>query len=110
MKHFLGLPLAATLMFATASLAHAEDLEFELANETIVTLVELYISPTNIDDWEEDFLGSEVLLAGEVSLVTIAGGRSDCVYDILGVFADDDEVEDYEVNLCELEAYTFYEE
>ncbi len=110
MKHFLGLPLAAALTFATASLAQAEDLLFELVNDTSVALVELYISPTNVDNWEEDVLGSEVLLPGEAIDIVIADGRRDCVYDILGVFADDDEVEGYEVDLCELEGYTFYEE
>jgi hypothetical protein len=110
MKHFLQLSIAAAMTMATATLAHADDLLFELANETSVPLVELFISPNSLPDWEDDVLGSDVVMPGEVVDVLIADGRRDCVYDILGVFADDDEVEDYQVDLCELESYTFYEE
>tara|TARA_B100000676_G_C18091803_1_gene860614 strand:+ start:1221 stop:1553 length:333 start_codon:yes stop_codon:yes gene_type:complete len=109
MKKLLGMSLAAAMAPATSSMAHAEDLRFDLANNTSVALVELFMSPTDVDNWEEDVLGSEVLMPGETAAVTVADGRRNCVYDILGVFADDDEVEDYGIDLCELAAYEFYE-
>ena len=101
----LSMPMA----FATNAIALADDLSFQLYNETSVTLTELYISPNEIDDWEEDILENDDLVSGETGNVTIADGRTTCIYDILGIFADGDEVEDYEVNLCDLESYSFTE-
>ena len=101
----VGIPMA----FATNAIALADDISFTLYNQTSVTLQELYISPSNIDDWEEDILGNDVWPAGEQGTVTIADGRQTCIYDILGIFVDGDEVDDYQVNLCELESYSFTE-
>lgn len=110
MKHFLGLPIAAALTFATMSLAQAEDLVFEVINDTSVDLIAIFISPSSVDDWEQDVLGSDVLPSGYAMDVVVADGREDCFYDIQGIFEDGDTVEDYEIDLCELGAYTFYEE
>ena len=84
---------------------------FDLSNNTSVTLTELYISPTFADDWEEDILGTKVLSAGSTIEVTIDDGRETCIYDFLGIFADGDKVEDYDVNVCDLynTGYQFYE-
>ena len=109
MKHLLGLPVAAVLALGTMSMAQAQDLVFELFNDSSVDLMEFYTSPANVNDWEEDVLGNEYLPSGYAIDVLIADGRSDCVYDIRGVFDDGDVVEDFGVDLCDLEAYTFYD-
>lgn len=100
--------LSAALFLAAAPVAQAEDLYFTLYNSTGVTLMELYISPSNVSSWEEDILGFDVLGSGQSVQVTIADGRSDCIYDILGVFADGDQVDDYGIDLCNLGSYEFY--
>jgi hypothetical protein len=110
MKHLLGLPVAAALAIGTMSIAQAEDLVFELVNDTSFDLMEFYTSPANVDEWEEDVLGDEYLASGYAVDVLIADGRSDCVYDIKAVFNDGDVVEDYGVDLCDLGSYTFYDE
>ena len=103
----LSIPMA----LATSAIALAEDIAFTLYNETNVDLVELYVSPSNIDDWEENLIPSgQGLGARESTTVTVADERTDCEYDLLGVFADNDEVEDYNVDLCDLESYSFVEE
>lgn len=71
--------------------------------------MEFYISPTDVDDWEEDLLGSNYLAAGYEISVTIADGRTTCIYDILGVFRDGDSVEDYGIDICTMGGYAFYE-
>ena len=101
----LSIPMA----FATNAIALATDLNFQLFNNTSATLMELYMSPTDLDDWEEDILGPNVLAPQERGNVTIADGRETCMYDILGIFDDDEQVEDYQVDLCELESYSFTE-
>jgi hypothetical protein len=97
------------MVFASSGIAFAEDLTFTLYNETSATLMYLYISPTNVDDWEEDVLGNDILDPGESGEVTIADDRRTCIYDILGVFDDGDQVEDYKINLCTLGSYSFTE-
>lgn len=102
----LALPLSAI----TAKSALADDLVFSLINKANSNLTEFYVSPTGIDDWEEDILGIDVLSSGEYTNVTIADGRSVCTYDIKGVFDDGEESVRYKVNLCQLKNYTFYDE
>ena len=107
-------PVAATLavVFAQTALvpaAQAQDLWFELWNDTSVTLMELYVSPSDSEYWEEDVLGMDVVFPGEGGEVMIADGLSTCIYDILGIFEDGDQLEDYGVDLCTLQAYTFIE-
>lgn len=101
--------LSAALFLAAAPAAQAQDLYFDLYNNTSDTLMELYISPSNVDSWEEDVLGLNVLGAYEATQVIIADGRGDCIYDILGVFANGDQVDDYGVDLCNLGSYEFFD-
>lgn len=93
---------ALPLVALSARNALAEEMRFTLNNATSQTLVEFYASPSNVDNWEEDILGSDVVPAGESITVTIADGRSECAYDIKGVFDDGDSVEQFQVNLCNL--------
>jgi hypothetical protein len=99
----LSLPLVST---ATLS-AHAEDVMFLLRNETGVTMTRFYASPTTIRDFEGDILSS-VLNPGRATRININDGRSTCIYDIRGVFADGKRVDKYNVNICKLASFTFY--
>ncbi len=113
MKNAIRLPgLAAALaaLLAFAPLASADDLNFMLSNETSSELTGFYVSHSGTDQWEENLLDDAYLAPGYEIGVVIADGRSTCVYDISGEFADGSEVEDYELDLCELGEYTFYEE
>lgn len=58
---------------------------FTLINRTSRVLEEFYASPPNVDDWEEDILGVEVLPPGKSVEITIDDGRDDCLYDFKGV-------------------------
>lgn len=94
--------VAATLALATP--AAAQEIAFDLVNDTGVTLVEFYASPVTVDTWEEDILGMDVLESGMVAEVVIEGDRG-CDYDMLFVFADGDELTDT-LDLCEVAEYT----
>lgn len=85
-----------------------QNLTFTLINATSYTLREFYASPSSSGDWEEDILGSEVLLPGYTGNITIGDGRSTCIYDLLSVFSDGTTVMRWKVNLCALNngAYT----
>ncbi len=90
---------------ALALPAAAEDLEFDLNNHSGGALTEFYASPHNVNNWEEDILGQDVLMDGESTRITIADGRSQCDYDLKMVFKDGTDMND-SVNLCDTGSYT----
>lgn len=98
----LSLPIAAL----TVKSALAEDLVFTLYNESSSPLVEFYVEATSEDNWGEDLL-EEAVASGESGTVTIADGRTTCTYDIRGVFEDGTEVDERQLDLCELGSYTY---
>lgn len=104
MYKILGAALAVA-MFAPMPSALAEDLVFMLDNQSSYDIYEFYASPRNVGDWEDDILGQGILSAGEAARITIMDGRTQCEYDLLVVFEDDDEMMDT-VDLCETGSYT----
>ena len=97
------LPLAAA-SFLLAAPAMAEDLEFLFENNSSFVIVELYASPSNVGEWEEDILGRDILDAGESARVSIRDGRRACEYDLKIVFDDGDEITDT-TDLCDTGSY-----
>lgn len=100
-------PFAAALAFMPVT-AFAEDLVFTFNNESSYVVVELYASPGDVGEWEDDILGGEMLGSGESASVTIADGRDTCEYDLRIVFDDGDVIED-SADLCETESYTVHD-
>ncbi len=96
---------AALTSMLGAGAATAQDLVFQLINQSGATLVEFYASPTDVDVWEEDILGADVLLSGYRLPIVIADGRAQCGYDLRMVFADGSALEDT-INLCDTGSYT----
>ncbi|MBX3497421.1 MAG: hypothetical protein KF769_14370 [Parvibaculum sp.] len=97
--------IAAVATIGFAAPAAAQDLAFMLANESGYDLVEFYASPVDINDWEDDILGQDILRSGDALRVIIADGREQCTYDLRMVFADGDVLEDT-TDLCETGSYT----
>lgn len=107
MRSFKLLPLVTALAFIPAA-AFADDLVFNLKNDSSYVITELYASPSNVGNWEEDILGADVLGSGESVDVTIADGRRACEYDLRIVFDDGDVIEDT-TDLCETGSYTVHD-
>lgn len=99
-----GLALASA--FAVAPAYAEDDLVFMLDNKSSSDIQEFYASPVNVDNWEEDILGQDILEAGNFARITIGDGRSVCSYDLKVVFSDGEEMEEREINLCETGSYT----
>jgi hypothetical protein len=99
----LALPVAT--LTAYSSLSQGADLEFTVVNKASSTLTELYLVPNYAGDWEEDILYEDIS-SGESGPITVADGLSTCTYDIYAAFADGDDIEDYDVDLCKLRTYT----
>jgi hypothetical protein len=104
---------ALAIPFMTLSVknvsAQQEDLSFTVVNRTGSALQDFYLSPTGLSDWEDDILGRDMLYSGESATISVEDGRRTCLYDLRGVFADGEVLEDYRVNLCDLVTYEFVE-
>ena len=96
---------AVAFALACAAPAFAEDLQFDLINNSGYTVVQFYTSPSNMGDWREDVLGAEVVAPGESGTVTVTDGSDQCVYDIRVVLDDGNELTDT-VNMCDMGSYT----
>lgn len=104
-NRLLSLAAAAAAAFAVAAPAFAEDIQFELINNSALTVIEFYTSAANDPNWGEDILGAEVVAPGTSGIVTIADGSDQCVYDVQFVFEDGQVLED-QVDICQLASYT----
>lgn len=96
---------AAAALALMAAPALAQDVSYDLSNQTGLTLMEFYSSPASSGEWGGDILGAEVVAPGETGTVTIADGSTECVYDFRSVFEDGSElVEQYDI--CTMGSYT----
>lgn len=99
-----GVIAIAAVMFAVP--AFAEDLVFDLINDSSVDLHELYVSAHASDEWGDDVLGTDILASGENGSVTIADGEATCDYDLRFVSKEGDALERNDINLCEMDSFT----
>ena len=86
--------------------SESNDKNVQVHNKTESAVFELYVSSENTDDWEEDVLDIDVLLAGDTETITLTGYTS-CVFDFKAVFEDDEEVEVYGLDVCEEDLYLY---
>ncbi len=100
------LALSSLALLGLSSQASAQDLVFNLINQSSYDVIEFYASPYNVDSWEEDILGSDILESGYSIRITIADARSQCEYDLRFVFDDGDVIERSGVDLCKTRKYT----
>ncbi|TNC72410.1 hypothetical protein [Rubellimicrobium roseum] len=102
---FARLALVALATLAALP-ALAEDLAYEVVNDSSATLTEFYTSPASDPNWSENMVtAGHELAPGESGTVTIADGSAECTYDLRAVFDDGSELVDA-VNVCELATYT----
>jgi len=94
----------ALLLLSTAAstpiVAQQSKLDFTLLNRTGVVVAELYVSPDDADDWEEDVLGRDVLKHNESLDITFARSEKSCDWDLKIVDEDGDEIEWDSLDLC----------
>jgi hypothetical protein len=108
----LGAALAVSMIVVSASPAAAADpRDFDLINNTGMTIDYIYVSPTSVDDWGDDVLGQDVLDHGQVVHITFPGGRvkgEDCIFDIKVMLTDEGKEGKLDsVDLCATRTVTF---
>lgn len=99
--------LAVSLLFAGSALAQVRQ-DFMLANRTGAMIDEVYVSPAEAEDWEEDVLGDVSLPDGRDLVVNFAPQAPQCLYDIKVIYEDEDEAEFRGVNLCVASKVTLF--
>ncbi|WP_210529253.1 hypothetical protein [Rubellimicrobium arenae] len=102
----LSTRLASALVIAAlAAPAMAQDVSFQLVNDSGLTLMEFYTSPADEGSWGDDLLVANVLASGESGTVDISNGDQQCDRDLRFVFEDGSEMID-RVNICDTASYT----
>ena len=99
------LAASALILAGFAAPALAQDLQYELVNDSGLTLMEFYTSPVDEGTWGDDILGADVIATGEAGQVTLADGSAQCGYDLRFVFEDGSESVQ-RANVCDAASYT----
>lgn len=100
----LVLPL---VMFHTQR-AIADKSNLIIANDSSKMITELYLSKNKLPFAEHNILKPDVLPQGSTLEITIdQASTHQCFYNIRAVFADGEVLEDYPINICKNQAYTF---
>src|SRR5688500_16665352 len=89
-----------TLVVAQSAVGQNRKLDFELLNRTGLIIAELYVSPSNDDEWGADVLGKDILKAGESVEIEFSRGETTCNWDVKIVDEDEDDVIWEKIDLC----------
>lgn len=107
MKQYLKPAIVASCLAVVAlvsvtlqAMPQRRNLDFTLVNKTGLTIMEVYLSPTTSDEWEEDVLGDDVLKNGGKVDIKFSSTETECNWDLKIVDEDDDDVEWTKLNLC----------
>lgn len=100
------LTLTAILGLAVSANVYAGKQDFTLVNQTGTAIEELYISPTQSDDWKENIL-QNVLEDGESIDITFTG-RDEKYWDIMVIDEDGNQYTWEKFNLSDLSKITLY--
>lgn len=100
--------LAALILLALNQSVNAQsNQDFSMTNNTGMTLVDVFISPNNSDDWGSDVIPKDMILDGETFNFTFTGVDPDhCSWDILFTADDGNKYYMKGVDLCSLTSIT----
>jgi hypothetical protein len=85
--------LALAVSLLAAAPAVAQDIQYELVNNSALTLMEFYSSPVSAPMWGDDILGADYLAPGESGTVTFDDAGGECLFDLQFVMEDGSTIE-----------------
>lgn len=107
----VALLMAVAGLVGAPQRALAEDpRDFTLVNGSQVTIREVYVSASDVQSWQDDVLGEDVLPPGERVNIRFNPNDADagkCLYDIRVIGSNGAEGRMTLVNLCETTTVTF---
>ena len=77
-----------------------------LVNKTGLAINELYVSPSDDDEWGEDILGQDILKNGEKVEIEFARKEKTCKWDLKVIDEDDDPIVWEAIDLCKASEIT----
>lgn len=100
--------VATAILSASAPSAAPQNrkLDFGLINKTGVVITELYVSPSDDDEWGEDVLGRDVLKNGERVDIEFSRKETTCKWDLKMIDEDKDEGVWENLDLCTINEIT----
>ena len=106
MKISLSAPLLA-LAFAMPAMAQEAKQNFTLVNQTGYELKELYVSPSNSNEWDDDILGKSALPDSTSVAVKFQRAAKTCNWDLKVVYTiDETNAVWHDINLCQVDKIT----
>jgi len=105
MRRMLVAVCVAMALCGVAVLASG-DQDFVLVNKTGMTIDELYVSPSNANDWGEDILGQDTLDNNQKATIRFHHTETECLWDLKIVDEDGDDVTWEDINLCKASEIT----
>lgn len=101
-KLFLALA-AVTLAAPAAAVAQdGRDRRVVFDNQSGVTVFQIHASNTGRTSWEEDMLGSDVLMSGNSRTANLEDGSGYCSFDVKIVFRGGRSLTQRSINVCEV--------
>ncbi|MEO5375882.1 MAG: hypothetical protein H7840_16750 [Alphaproteobacteria bacterium] len=82
--------------------------DFTLVNKTGYTIDQVYVSPSNASDWEDDVLGRDTLDNKETVHITFARSNKSCKWDLKVVYSDKETAEWDDFDLCSTSKITIF--
>lgn len=102
---FLTFVLAVLFLLNTDSQAQSQD--FSMTNNTGMTLIDVYLSPTSSDNWGSDVIPGDLILDGETFNFTFTGfDKDNCLWDIKFTADDGNSYTMTGVDLCAITTIT----
>lgn len=74
--------------------------DFTLVNRTGYTLDQVFVAPSDSDDWGDDVMGRDVLAAGEAVDISFSRRERTCKWDLKVVYDDQSSAEWEGFDLC----------
>jgi hypothetical protein len=94
-------------MFIAQS-AFADVRDFTLTNDSSVDIAFVYVSPSGVDSWGSDAMGTDILPSGQSVSMNFAGSDdAACTYDIKVVGTQGEAGYLYKVDLCSVSQVSF---
>ena len=92
--------LVGLVLLFSAGTAVAGIQDFFVNNNGKFAIYYIYVSPDYSTEWEEDVLGSEVLMPGESLEIEMIGYDNHCTFDIMIEDSQGNQREYWDVDLC----------
>ncbi|MEO5337712.1 MAG: hypothetical protein H7841_12580 [Magnetospirillum sp. WYHS-4] len=85
--------------FASAAIAQSKQ-DFDLVNKTGYAIDEVYVTPADSDDWQNDVLGRDILANGDSVHIHFSRSAKTCLWDLKVVYDDKETAEWHDFDLC----------